>query len=164
MNGHKRHSSSARVFLLLTLAGLLLACGGSAGPALEARGPACGNGIVEAGEECDDGNASNDDGCLVSCYAPARFVASDPHVHSHGCEAFATATGDLVRLLAGQGIEIGAALVWGVGYADDRPLFTGLDDPASGAGRILHYDLEVSAFAAGGTGHLVALGLRDIDF
>jgi hypothetical protein len=59
---------------------------------------------------------------------------------------------------------VGAALVWGVGYDRDRPSFTGSDDPASGGGRILHYDLEVSAFAAGRSGHLVALGLRDIDF
>ena len=26
-------------------------------------GPACGNNVVEAGEECDDGNADNGDGC-----------------------------------------------------------------------------------------------------
>jgi hypothetical protein len=119
---------------------------------------------VEASEECDDGNASNDDACLVSCYAPARFVASDPHVHSHGCEPSATPPADLERLLAGEGIDIGAALVWGVGYDADRHYFTGEDDPVSGGGRILHYDLEVSAFAAGRAGHLIALGLRDIDF
>ena len=27
----------------------------------------CGNGRVETGEECDDGNSSNDDGCLANC-------------------------------------------------------------------------------------------------
>lgn len=27
----------------------------------------CGNGVVEAGEECDDGNATSDDGCSAAC-------------------------------------------------------------------------------------------------
>jgi len=31
--------------------------------------PVCGNGIAEAGEGCDDGNASNADACLTSCVA-----------------------------------------------------------------------------------------------
>ncbi len=29
--------------------------------------PLCGNGEVEAGEECDDANADNDDACLSTC-------------------------------------------------------------------------------------------------
>ena len=102
--------------------------------------------------------------CLVSCYAPASFVASDPHVHSRGCEPFVTPPASLLQLLGAQGIQVGAALVWGVGFAGDLPFFTGSDDPASGGGRILHYDLEVSAFAAARSGHLVALGLRDLRF
>lgn len=39
--------------------------------------PECGNGIVEAGEACDDGNADNTDDCLVGCVAPTcgdKFV------------------------------------------------------------------------------------------
>ena len=159
-----RPSAAACALLLFAFSVSLQGCGGSTASAPLANGPACGNGVVEAGEECDDGNASNNDACLVSCYAPAHFVASDPHVHSHGCEAAGTSPSDLVRLLAGEGIELGAALVWGVGYDQDRPYFTGQDDPASGGGRVLHYDLEVSAFAAGRSGHLIALGLRDIGF
>jgi cysteine-rich repeat protein len=132
--------------------------------ATDARGPACGNGRVDSGEECDDGNASNDDACLVSCAAPARFVAGDPHVHSRGCLVAPTTPSRLVQMLAADGIDVGAALVWGDGFEPDSANFTGSDDPASGGGRILHYDLEVSAFAAGTTGHLVMLGLRDIGF
>lgn len=30
-------------------------------------GPLCGNGVVEEGEPCDDGNADGDDGCDVGC-------------------------------------------------------------------------------------------------
>jgi cysteine-rich repeat protein len=29
--------------------------------------PLCGNGVVDSGEECDDGNLANGDGCSVSC-------------------------------------------------------------------------------------------------
>lgn len=29
--------------------------------------PICGNGVIEDGEECDDGNNLNDDGCLADC-------------------------------------------------------------------------------------------------
>ena len=29
--------------------------------------PVCGNGVVEAGEQCDDGNRSNGDGCDAEC-------------------------------------------------------------------------------------------------
>ncbi len=32
-----------------------------------AMGPVCGNGIVEAGEQCDDGNTVNGDGCSSTC-------------------------------------------------------------------------------------------------
>lgn len=27
----------------------------------------CGNGIVEAGEQCDDGNTNNTDSCRTNC-------------------------------------------------------------------------------------------------
>jgi len=29
--------------------------------------PVCGNGVKETGEQCDDGNADNNDGCLADC-------------------------------------------------------------------------------------------------
>jgi cysteine-rich repeat protein len=159
----KRQGLAARL-LLGVLPAILAACAPAAVPGPDLRGPACGNGILDGGEECDDGNASNDDGCLISCYAPARFVASDPHVHSRGCLLPPTTPPQLMQLLAAEGIQLGAALVWGDGYEADRLLFTGGDHPASAGGHILHYDLEVSGFAADRTGHLVVQGLRDLRF
>lgn len=38
---------------------------GSTGPS----GPVCGNGVLEAGEECDDGNPSDTDACPGTCVA-----------------------------------------------------------------------------------------------
>jgi cysteine-rich repeat protein len=123
----------------------------------------CGNGIVEAGEECDDANAVNTDGCLTTCQRPVIWVPSDVHVHSTGCSSYAS-PGELAERLEGQGIHVGAALVWGTGHDEDAAFFTGRDHPLSGPGFILHYDLEVSHFNAAKTGHLVLLGLDSIRF
>lgn len=40
--------------------------------------------LVEAGKGCDDANAVNGDGCLVSCQRPASWVSSDVHAHTTG--------------------------------------------------------------------------------
>jgi cysteine-rich repeat protein len=40
--------------------------------------PVCGNGTVESGEECDDGNQDNYDSCLNSCKSRGGFEAPTP--------------------------------------------------------------------------------------
>jgi len=137
--------------------------GGPAKPPREPQGPACGDGVVDPGEECDDGNADDADGCLRTCLAPAQWARSDPHIHGHGCGGRLGPEG-LLDVSAGRGIDVTAALVWGDGYATDRRHFTGNDHAASRPGALIHYDLEVSHFAADRTGHLVLLGLYSLDF
>ena len=44
----------------------------------------CGNGHVEAGEQCDDGNDDNTDACIDDC---RRAVCGDGHVQGDGVEA-----------------------------------------------------------------------------
>ena len=169
-----RHSSAATVtstvrracrFLLPVAAAVLAACNTSSerSPVASSPPPICGNGVVEPSEECDDGNAQNADGCLTTCQRPATWVPSDIHVHSTGCSRY-TSPEDLAQRLKAQGIQVSAALVWGTGYDDDSMLFTGRDHPLSGSDFILHYDLEVSHFAAATTGHLVLLGLDSLRF
>jgi cysteine-rich repeat protein len=144
---------------------ILVACGGAGGPSPVGSTPTavCPNGVVESGEECDDGNANNADGCLATCQRPVIWVPSDVHVHSTGCGRYASPE-EVAERLEGQGIQVGAALVWGTGFEDDAPLFTGRDHPLSGPGFILHYDMEVSHFAAAKAGHLVLLGLDSLEF
>ena len=135
------------------------------GPSTADAPPAvCGNGVREAGEECDDGNVANARRLPdVTCQAPAAFVPSDVHVHSTGCSLYATPA-EVAAQLKAQQIRVGAALVWGEGWANDRAFFTGRDHPLSTPDFLLHYDLEVSHFVAAKTGHLVLLGLDSIDF
>jgi len=161
--GHGLVATTLAASVALVAAVALARCGGRGpGPATADAPALCGNGVREGGEECDDGNASNADSCLVTCQAPVAFVPSDVHVHSTGCSLYATPQ-EVAAQLKAQQIRVGAALVWGEGWANDRAFFTGRDHPLSTADFILHYDLEVSHFVAA-KGHLVLLGLDSIDF
>ncbi|MBW2456097.1 MAG: DUF4215 domain-containing protein, partial [Deltaproteobacteria bacterium] len=40
-------------------------------------GGTCGNGVVEEGEQCDDGNKVSDDGCAANCVSEAPAVCGD---------------------------------------------------------------------------------------
>lgn len=49
--------------------------------AYEAEPPSCGNGAVEAGEQCDDGNMANGDGCSRTCQIEGCYTcAGQPSV------------------------------------------------------------------------------------
>ncbi len=64
-----RHSRRNRGVLLAGIAAAAVAAA-ALGAVLSMRGtpaPVCGNGTAETGEECDDGNASDADGCLATC-------------------------------------------------------------------------------------------------
>jgi uncharacterized protein (TIGR03382 family) len=51
---------------------------------LDVQVPVCGNGEVEAGEECDDGDLTNGDGCDDTCTVEFGFVCSDSPEFSKG--------------------------------------------------------------------------------
>lgn len=38
------------------------------------QSPVCGNGLVEDGESCDDGNANSGDGCSAECNVEPGYV------------------------------------------------------------------------------------------
>ena len=64
--------------------------------------PACGNGVVDPGEECDDGNADPSDGCTNACTICGNGVVTAPEqcddgnsIDGDGCESSCTATGAL---------------------------------------------------------------------
>ena len=92
-----------------------------------------------------------------------RWYAGDTHMHGHGCDGD-RGPQQLMSLMTGADLTVGSALVWGAGYRDDMSYFTGRDAPGSTPERILHYDLEVSGFPSDLMGHIVALGLKEIQF
>jgi cysteine-rich repeat protein len=164
-DGGEQHQARPSSLVLPAVVAVLAACSTPTerSPVASSPPPVCGNGVVESGEECDDGNAQNADACLTTCRQPVNWVPSDVHAHSTGCGGY-TSPEALAQRLKEQGLQVGAALVWGEGYDDDALLFTGRDHPASGPGFILHYDMEVSHFAAAKTGHLLLLGLDSLQF
>jgi len=48
----------------------------------------CGNGMVEPGEQCDDGNATNGDGCDTSCTFSCTNPATDCTAAPPACQAW----------------------------------------------------------------------------
>ncbi len=47
--------------------------------------PECGDGIVNGGDQCDDGNSDNRDDCVLGCRVP---TCGDGYVHSEGTAPF----------------------------------------------------------------------------
>ena len=48
---------------------------------LEGVGSVCGNGIIETGEQCDDGNTANSDGCSSTCQIESGWLcAGEPSI------------------------------------------------------------------------------------
>ncbi len=98
---------------LAPLALLLARCGdddGAADAGLPDAGPRCGNGVVEPGEQCDDGNDDNRDGCCNTCrWCPVcdtnAFIACDatsvccPTTEDVPTECAAAAQGEARRCL-----------------------------------------------------------------
>jgi len=81
--------------------------------------PACGNGKIEAGEGCDDGNATNGDSCEADCRLPAcgnhivdagEACDDGNRIDADGCEADCSlpACGNGI-VDAGEGCDDGAA-------------------------------------------------------
>jgi cysteine-rich repeat protein len=63
--------SRARTAIVLATLGLILgACVDDKGDETEQRFALCDNGVLDPGEECDDGNRDDFDACLSSCLRP----------------------------------------------------------------------------------------------
>ena len=60
----------------------------------DCRRIACGNGALEAGEQCDDGNALNGDGCDANCTPSAcgKGVVTPPEQCDDGSAEYLDAT------------------------------------------------------------------------
>jgi cysteine-rich repeat protein len=69
--------------------------GGCDGGMCPPPGPVCGNGVVESGEDCDDGNTSSGDGCSSTCQCEPVAVCGNGVVESgEECDDGNTSSGD----------------------------------------------------------------------
>jgi hypothetical protein len=98
------------------------------------------------------------------------WYSGDHHIHAAGCSHYESPSqgvepGDMDRQVRGEHLNVGCVLTWGPCYYYQKRFFRGReDDPHSGPGRLLHYDLEVSGFPSSHAGHLVLLDLNDQDY
>jgi len=96
--------------------------------------PCCGNGQVEAGEQCDDGNLSGGDGCSATCESESPCPAGTAYVqnycwvksiawnesHNAACSRIGhTPTGYDVPMNWNNSVLTEVAAVWGYGSAGD---------------------------------------------
>lgn len=95
-----------------------------------------------------------------------RWYSGDTHLHNGGvaCGKKMHTPRQLFKLMTTAGLHVGAVLVWGINFDIDIGYFSGKDSEVSTPERIVHYDLEVSAFPSSKMGHIIALGLEDIQF
>ncbi len=124
----------------------------------------CGNGVVETGEECEDGNTQGCDGCSPTCRHEScgnGVIDCDEQCDTGlpnpppatGCSARCTALPPALRIPGGGGRPIDCALEWALGLDDGRVVRDGRGlpknrqdcvdgdpacdlDPAAGACRI----------------------------
>ncbi len=139
-----------------------------------AHGSTCGNGIVEFGKQCDDGNRIDGDGCSSSCQN--EMLAGDSLVLKGGIgsklqlasrdPAIALGRGDLSSddpVLHGATVRVFSTAGDGVDLSYDLPADRW--QYVGGAGRNLGYRYQrrsgAIATAAVTPGHLMKLTLRD---
>ena len=67
--------------------------------------PACGDGVVSAGEDCDDGGRAPLDGCSANCFGEASFVCTDSPSTCVRCQQVGGCCGD--STLAGEACDDG---------------------------------------------------------
>jgi fibro-slime domain-containing protein len=72
---------------------------GSGGPCTAVRVPACGDAVLDSGEQCDDGNRTGGDGCSVRCLVEPGYSCAAPGV---ACARIAFCGDGAVNLVLGE--------------------------------------------------------------
>ena len=94
---HIRGPADAVISFLIVLAGACTASMEQMQTPTPTPMSPCGDGVVQAGEDCDDGNTLSGDGCSSTCHFehPGQGVCGDGHLDSgEQCDDGNTASGD----------------------------------------------------------------------
>jgi hypothetical protein len=100
--------------------------------------------------------------------AKHEWYSGDPHIHAAGCSHYENPTEgvlpeDMARQVRGEHLNIGSVLDWGPSFYYQKQFFHGrVDNSVSTSRSLVHYDLEVSGFPSGDSGHLVLLNLKTL--
>jgi cysteine-rich repeat protein len=103
-------------------------------------GPVCGNGQVEDGEECDDGNAASGDGCNTACRVET-LAEGEPNDDAAHARFFGT-----YRYAAGSINRAGDEDWFSVRVEEGQSLTAELSDGAGGCG----FDSRLEVYDANG--------------
>jgi cysteine-rich repeat protein len=97
--------------------------------------PGCGDGIVDPGEECDDGNEQADDGCSSCIIECEPAAAKDPSTgHCYRVFAIASAWGDAEASCKAWGGGAGLGHLVSIGDASEQAFVAGLVTQAAWIG------------------------------
>lgn len=93
---------------------------------IENCGYICGNGIIETGEECDDGNNNNFDGCSSTCKTEQFYCNPNQElVINGGFEEPAVSASEKWDIFTSSEV-----LGWGVGWVSTEDPYNGWEQPA----------------------------------
>jgi hypothetical protein len=108
---------------------------------------------------------------LVRWIDPAAdgWYSGDHHIHAAGCKHYSTPTEGvkpevIARHIRGEGLRFGAVLDWGPSWYYQKQFFSGHVDQHSTRDALMRYDVEVSGFPSSHCGHLVLIGMREMDY
>lgn len=119
---------------------------------VEVGPPGCGNGIIESGETCDDGNTSDGDNCPATCQAaPAGVVATADGAANRFAATLGPSDVMVVNLTVSADATLVAEVGTGeVGVCDEQLIVTVLDDSGAQVGQSFGFAInQQSSYACG---------------
>ncbi len=101
--------------------------------------------------------------------ASRNWFSGDHHVHAAGCMHYQDPTqgvepADMMKHLIGEDLNVGCVLTWGPCWYYQKKFFEGKVSSLSNPNNLMRYDVEVSGFPSGHSGHLCLLRLNEDDY